>query len=134
MGKLLVTRVSDLKTEKARTDKKVSRQHYTLYVVDSSNPFTAGGQREMFQNHTQDGKSAFWKTIDYNFAKAMSGKEVEGEIVRLNVEPYDINGRPANSYTCVVLKGEDASIIAGKAGHKVIGAIAQASEKEAASL
>lgn len=130
MSKLNVTRISELKTEKARSDKKVSRQFYTIYVADVANPFTSVAQRTLFQNHSQDGKTAFWKGADYNQAKALIGKEIEGEITRLEVKPYDIDGRMASSYTCVVLKGEDAATIAKAAGHELSGAIVSQLQKE----
>jgi hypothetical protein len=125
MSKLIITSVSELKTEKERSDKKVSRQFYTAYLRDTENLLTGSIQRNFFQDHNQDGTKAFWgKSLDYATAKASIGKEVSGEIVRLNVEPYDINGRMASSFTCLVLKNEDAATIAKQNGHTVVNSIA----------
>ncbi len=117
MSKLKITSVSELKTEKARSDKKVSRQFYTIKGFDSENPLTGSFQRNVFQDHSTDGKTAFWKAADYNQAKALVGQDIIGEIVRMEVAPYDINGRQATSFTAVVLKGENAATIAKANGH-----------------
>jgi len=130
MSKLNIVRISDLKTEKSRSDNKVSRQYYTLYVADAANPFTGTGQRTIFQNHSQDGKTAFWKGADFNQAKALVGTQIEGDVTRLEVEPYDINGRMASSFTCVVLKGESAEAIASQAGHSTLNKAIVAPVKE----
>ena len=137
MGKLIVMKISDLRTEKdgsSRKDGKANRQNYTLYFRDSENPLTGAAQRNFFQDHSQDGKLAFWgKDLDYTSAKALVGKEISGDITRLEVEPYDINGRQATSFTCVVLKGEDAATIARRNGHPVSSAVmASSSVKEQA--
>ncbi len=132
MSKLIITKISDLKTEKARKDEKTPRQFYSLYARDKANMLTGAIQRNFFQDHSADGKTAFWgKDLDYTSAKTLVGQEQDGEIVRLEVEPYDINGRQATSFTCLVLKGENAATIAKRNGHPVSSAvIAAASTKE----
>lgn len=120
MSKLIITKVGDLKQEKVRSDDKAQRSFYTLYARDKENMLTGVIQRNFFQDQSPDGKLAFWgKDLDYSTAKSLVGTEVSGEIVRLEVEPYDINGRMATSFTCLVLKGEDAATIARKNGHIV---------------
>jgi len=130
MSKLNLIRVSDLKTEKVRKDDKVSRQYFTIYVVDAANPFTSGAQRNIYQNHSADGKTAFWKTIDFKGAKALVGQSLEGEVSRLEVKPYDIDGRMASSYTCLILKGEDPATIARQSGHEMVFSAPVATEVE----
>lgn len=134
MEKLIVKRIGDLKTEKVdskRSDGKVNRQFYTLYFADAGNPLTGNAQRNFYQSHNLDGTAAFWKDADYSTAKALVGQQIEGSIVRQEVEPYDINGRTATSFTCVVLKGEDAATIAKQNGHIVTsGAISASLLKE----
>lgn len=132
MSKLRITSVSELKTEKARSDKKVSRQFYTIKGFDSENPITSSFQRNVFQTHNLDGTQAFWKAADYNQAKSLVGQEIVGEIVRIEVEPYDINGRQATSFTAVVLKGENAGSIAKANGHALSTSILSAPLKEQA--
>ena len=130
MSKLRITKVSDLQTEKARKDGKVSRQYYTLYGFDTENPITGGFQRNVFQTHSQDGKTAFWKSADYSTAKSLVGQDIVGDIVRMEVAPYDINGRQATSFTAVVLKGETVATVAKANGHVLASISTLAIEKE----
>ena len=133
MSKLIITEVGLLKTEKEgakRSDGKVNRQFYTLKGYDTENPITGNWQRNVFQTHSADGKSAFWKHADYNRAKAQIGIPFVGEIVRMEVEPYDIDGRQATSFKAVVFKGENAASIAKANGHVLSTASALVFEKE----
>jgi len=55
--------------------------------------------------------------------KLKAGESVvldKGNIVRGETLPYDIDGRKATSYTCVVLKGEDTATIFAKAGKVLV--------------
>ena len=120
MGKLMLEAISEVKTQKVRSDGKVSLKYYTAYFRDVENPFTGRGQRNFTQNHTADGKSGFWKDLAPEAAAQRIGKEFTGNIVRGETLPYDIDGRKATSYTCVVLKGEDTATIFAKAGKVLV--------------
>ena len=39
MKTVILNSISEVKTEKSRTDGKVSRKYYTAYFSDASNPF-----------------------------------------------------------------------------------------------
>jgi hypothetical protein len=49
--------------------------------------------------------------------KAWIGKEIPGEFVTRDVEEYMVGERPCNTYTAVVLKGENIQTIFKGAGH-----------------
>ena len=125
MGKLLLESISEVKTQKVRSDGKVSLKYYTGYFRDVENPFTGRGQRNFTQNHSADGKSAFWKELCPESAVKMIGKEFAGDIIKGETLPYDINGRKATSYTALVLKGENAGVIFAKAGKILVTESAQ---------
>ena len=120
MSKVKVTSISELKTENRTKDQKANRQFYTIKGFDVENPLTGNIQRNFFQAHSADGKSAFWKGADYSQAKGLVGQEIVGDIVRGEVKPYDINGRLATSFTCLVLKGETFEMIAKQNGHEAV--------------
>lgn len=109
--------ISEVKTEKVRTDGKVSRKYYTAYFADSLNPFAKQTQRNIFQDHNQDGTVAIWKSGDPAIVKNFIGKEIPGQIVNCSVAPYDINGRMVDSFTTVLLDGEKLSAILKQSGH-----------------
>jgi len=116
MGKLLLESISEVKTQKVRSDGKVSLKYYTGYFRDVENPFTGRGQRNFTQNHSADGKSAFWKELCPESAVKMIGKEFAGDIIRGETLPYD---------TAIVLKGENAGVIFAKAGKILVTESAQ---------
>lgn len=133
MKKLLILDVSSVKTEKERSDKKVSRKYVTIRFADKDNPLTSVGQRNFFQNHSADGTAAFWKGIDPSSLK--KGMELGGEIVRLECEAYEIGENTANSATLPILAGEHAPTVFKAQGYAVKGGqeIAAQSTVEAAA-
>ncbi len=109
--------ISEVKTEKTRTDGKVSRKYYTAYFMDALNPFAKQQQRNMFQDHNTDGKLAIWKSGDPLIVGKFVGKEIPGQIINCNVVKYKIDGRDVNSFTTVLLDGEKLTAVLKQAGH-----------------
>lgn len=124
MKQLKVIGISNVKEEKPRSDGKKSRKYYTLYFADAENLLTNKGQRNFFENHTPDGKDTFWKCADPSTAKSLVGTLISGEIVRAEVEPYQIGERMATSTTVVLLKGEFLASIVSQSGHELAGSAA----------
>lgn len=112
--------ISEVKTEKQRIDGKVSRKYYTAYFADAQNPFAKQVQRNIFQSHSTDGIVATWKSGDPALVKSFVGKEIPGEFVNSVVEPYKIDGREVNSFTTVVLAGENVKTIFKQSGHTIV--------------
>lgn len=111
MSTLKLNKISEIKTEKERTDGKVSRQYYTATFSNPSNPFSKTVSRVFWQQHNVEGTEATWKAGDPKEVKQFIGKTIPGQIVSSKVEAYDITDtlgttREANTYTAVVLEGE----------------------------
>jgi hypothetical protein len=132
MNKLKITGISILNTEKTRTDGKTSRQYFTAKFVDESNPFAIKEQsRNFFQQHNADGTEASWGALNYDRVKAMVGKTCPGYIANETVESYDIDGREVNTYTAVVLPGENKASLFKSLGHPLAdSATVEASEED----
>lgn len=113
--------ISEVKTEKERSDAKVSRKYYTATFSNPANPFGKTISRTFWQQHNADGTKAEWKGADPVQVRAFIGKTIPGNIVAANVEPYDIIGlsgeaRTATTYTTVVLDGELAETVFKSSG------------------
>ena len=139
MNELMVTGTSAVQTEKVRVDGKARRQYITVKFADAKNPLTCIGQRNFFQEHSADGKSAFWKGLNAEQILALKGTNLEGEITRFDVEAYEVvdskgEKRSVNSYTIPILKGEYAPSVLKAAGHFLPGQKPAAKAKEASSL
>jgi len=120
MKKLILVSMSEVKTEKTRTDGKVSRKYYTARFADASNPFAKGVQRNVFQAHSADGKTASWKGGNPDQVRSFIGKEIPGQMVNCTVEPYTIGeNKNITSYTTALLDGENIVAILKQAGHKL---------------
>ncbi len=117
MKTVILNSISEVKTEKSRTDGKVSRKYYTAYFSDASNPFALKRQRNFFQDHNADGTLATWKSGDPAFVGKYVGKEIPGEFINATVSPYKIGENTVTSYTAVVLSGEKLSNIVKAQGH-----------------
>lgn len=126
--------ISEVKTEKSRTDGKVSRKYYTAYFSDASNPFAPKRQRNFFQDHNADGTVATWKSGDPAVVSQYVGKEIPGEFINATVTPYELNGKMVNSYTAIVLSGEKLSNILKAQGHSLAEAAPVAVESSAEAL
>lgn len=118
MSKLKLVSVSELKTEKREKDKKANRSYFSAKFVDIDNPFV-GKTVNIFQIHKDDGKTTDWSGIDYHTAKSMVGQIVEGELVKANVEPYQIGENTFNTTTVVVLKGQSLAEVVRQQGKKL---------------
>ncbi len=111
--------ISEVKTEKDRTDSKPSRKYYTAYFADTMNPFAKQIQRNFFQDHTGEvGKEiAVWKSGDPAIVKTFIGKEIPGEFLNVTVTPYTINDRLVTSFSTVVLANEKLATVLKQANH-----------------
>lgn len=118
MSKLKLVAVSELKTEKREKDEKANRSYFSAKFVDIDNPFV-GKTVNIFQIHKDDGKTTDWSGIDYHMAKSMVGQIVEGELVKANVEPYQIGENTFNTTTVVVLKGQSLADVVRQQGKKL---------------
>lgn len=116
MKNVTLTKISEIKTEKSRTDGKVSRQYYTAYFADASNPFAPARQRNIFQTHNADGTACSWKSGDPAIVAQFVGKQIPGEFVNVTTKPYDVNGRMVTSYTTVLLAGENLKAVLKQSG------------------
>lgn len=137
MSHLKLVSISEVKTEKGRIDGKVSRQYYTAMFSNPSNPFAKTVSRTFWQQHNADGTSAEWRGANPSEVKTFIGKLIPGQIVSSQVEAYDITGndgaiREANSYTTVVLDGENV-VSVFKAAGKTMFQAAEVSAKVADS-
>jgi len=130
MKKLLIlVSMSEVKTEKTRTDGKISRQFYTAYFADANNPFAKGVQRNVFQAHSADGKTASWKGGNPSQVKTFVGKEIPGQIVNCIVKPYTIGeNKNITSYTTALLDGENLVSILKQSGHELADSKASVAE------
>lgn len=155
---LLVTNVTEAKSEKERIDGKASCLFVGVTFAEVlqspngkiyENPFKSGF-RNIFQRHSADGQSAKWKVTPEQLNTLKNEKlAIPGEIVTRTVERFPVLGVDgkqsktkngelvfADKYTAVVLEGESIEAIFKAAGHKIVAEQenAQASQKEVASL
>ena len=110
-GKMNVTKESD-PTRKAR-------KYYIAKFQDTANPFADVKTRVISQQYDNEG-NPFWKAGDPQIIKNFVGTEIAGDIVTKNVTPYDINGRMVDTFTCVVLKGEQIERVFEGQGRTVV--------------
>lgn len=113
--------ISATKTEKSRTDGKISRQYYTATFGDSENPFAASVIRNIFQSHVGDeGKTAIWRGGNPSEVAQFIGKTIPGAIVTKLVVPYTIGEKTVNKYTTVVYFNEDVATVFKSCGHPLV--------------
>lgn len=129
--------ITEVKSEKKRSDKKVSRQYYTAEFADQSNPFAKTVKRNFFQTHNADGSAAEWRGASPEAVTPFIGKEIPGAIVSKAVEAYTIgegaDQRDASTYTTIVLGNENIESVFKGLGHPLAGTM-QVAEKSNASL
>lgn len=128
---LTLDRISEVKTEKARQDGKVSRKYYTAYFSDPSTPFAQARQRNFFQSHNADGSEASWKIGAPEKTMNFIGKNIPAEVVTRKVTPYELNGKMVDSFTTVVLKGESVESAFKQQGHPLATSTSVEAEAEA---
>lgn len=114
---LILLAMSEILTEKVRKDNKVSRQYYTAEFQDQENPFAPTAKRTIFQAHSADGTTSFWKGGDPSQIKKFLQKPVPAEIVSRQVAPYQIGENTATKYTTVVFGHETVESVFKSAGH-----------------
>lgn len=141
MNTVKLNAISEVKTEKERSDAKVSRMYYTATFSNPANPFGKTVSRTFWQQHNADGSDASWKGGDPVQVRAFVGKTIPGSIVAANVEPYDIIGlggevRTATTYTTVVLDGELPESVFKSSGKTMLQAAAMtiAEKQEAENI
>jgi len=126
--------ITDVKTEKQRTDGKKSRQYYVAEFGNPSNPFAPSVKRTFFQAHNADG-STTWKGANPSTVSAAIGKEIPGSIINMKVEKYPVllaDGTQqkrkdgslvfADNVTIVCFEGENAEAIVRANGKTPINA------------
>ena len=124
MKKVKLLSISTIKTEKERTDGKVSRKFYTAYFMNSSNPFAKPLQRNIFQQHVgEEGKEVNWKGGDPAIISTYVGKELDGQFIsNIFVKPYEVSGKMVNTTSVILLDGEKLETILKQAGHELANA------------
>lgn len=95
------------------------RGYCMAYFSDPHNPFAVMRSRVIQQQMDANG-NATWRSASPAQLKAWVGKEIPGEFITRTVEPYDVGGNTATTYTAVVLKGESISSIFKAAGHTIV--------------
>lgn len=128
--------ISEPKTEKSREDGKVSRKYYTAKFTDPLNPFAKHVSRNFWQNHDSEGKTATWNGADPAVVKQFIGKTIPGHLSTQEVETYEIDGRPVNTYTTVILGSELEAAVFKSLGHPLLEKaeeVAEVTTKAAAS-
>lgn len=123
---LVLVAISAIATEKERKDSKKSRDFYTAEFKNPLNPFLKTIKRNFFQTHSADGKTASWVGADPKAVSQFIGKEIPGYIANKAVEAYEIvdqatkEVREANSFTTVVLDGENEAGVFKALGHPLL--------------
>lgn len=122
MSNLKLSKISDVKIEKDRTDGKAARSYYTAEFIDAENPFNAPRIRNFFQQHSADGKTTVWKGGNPELVKQFLGKLIPGAIVSKQVEPYTVEGNatPATKFTTVCLSHESVEQVFKAAGMVIV--------------
>lgn len=120
--------ISEPKTEKSREDGKVSRKYYTAKFADPLNPFAKQVSRNFWQNHDSEGKTAIWNGADPAAVKQFIGKTIPGHIATREVERYEIDQRPVDTYTTVILGEELESAVFKSLGHPLLGTSGEPAE------
>jgi len=112
---------------------KDSRQYYDAEFRDVANPFLPSKTRRFWQQLDGQGNPV-WKGANPDQVKSFLNKQIPGEILTLEVEPYEIdldNGetRTVNTYTAVVMGGELPAAVFKSLGRTVV-----SNEAEAAAI
>jgi hypothetical protein len=98
------------------------RAYYIAEFQDSNNPFSPKREKMISQQFrdAENKKDPIWKAGDPSVIKAFVGKTIAGSIVTKTVEPYDVNGRTATTYTAVVLAHENVETVFKNANHPIV--------------
>lgn len=126
MSQLKLVSISEVKTEKPRSDEKVSRQYYSATFSNPLNPMLRTVSRTFWQQHNADGTAAEWKGADPKEVKTFIGKTIPGAIVSAVVEPYAIidsrttEERTATTFTTVVFEGETPQAVFKSLGKTIV--------------
>ena len=95
------------------------RGYYLTEFKDPTNPFGQVRTRVISQQFDSTG-NPIWKAGAPNIIKQYVGKVIAGDIVTMDVEPYQIGDRTLTRYTCVILKGENVATAFNRQGHPLV--------------
>tara|TARA_R110002096_G_C14624702_1_gene724360 strand:+ start:2307 stop:2804 length:498 start_codon:yes stop_codon:yes gene_type:complete len=95
------------------------RGYFIAEFQDPTNPFAVTRSRVMQQQKDSVG-NAVWRGPSPRDLMSWVGKQLPGEFVSRQVEPYSIGDSTATSYTTVVLKNEMINTIFRQSGHEVL--------------
>lgn len=138
---VIVTDVTEVKTEKERSDKKARRQYVTVTFAEAikgndgrlyPNPFRRAS-RNISQRHSADGKTVAWRETpdQLNFLKK-TGNPIPGEIITKKVKEFPVmvgdkqqTDKDGNlvfgkQYTSLVLASEDVTSVFRAAQHEIV--------------
>lgn len=108
---LFINSISEIRTERDRSDAKKSRNYYVVNYV-SMEDMSVTGSRTAFETHSSDGESTQWKReLSPNVIRAMQKRmELTGELIEITgykiakieyTRPYTVNGREVTKDTVV---------------------------------
>ena len=96
-------------------------------LEDRSNPLKYVRRHVNYRQQKNSAGEWVWKgATPVQFAK-LQGSKVNGTVVTRTVQPYDVQGREVDSYTTIVLAGENEATVFRNAGHEIVSQ-AQATE------
>ena len=101
---------------------KDGRLYFMIVVADALNPFGPTRQRMISQQFNSTTNLPEWKVDLDDIKAAMEAKAViPGDIVTMEVAPYEVGKNKATSYSSVVFKHETAESVFLNSGHKPVG-------------
>ena len=102
--------------------------HYIgVTLEDHSNPLKYVRRHVNYRQQKNSAGKWTWRGANpQQFAK-LQGSKVNGTVVTRTVQPYDVQGREVDSYTTIVLAGENEATVFRNAGHEIVSQ-AQATE------
>lgn len=98
---------------------KDGRLYLMVHFEDADNPFGGTRQRMIAQQFDANQKPIWKVNLDSVFASV--GKTVAGDIITLEVEPYEVSGRQVTTYSAVVFKNENAETVFLNSGRRPLG-------------
>jgi hypothetical protein len=93
------------------------RLYFLVDVANPANPFD-GRRSRMISQQFNSANEAEWR-VDPASIRSLIGTVVGGDVVRHDVEPYELDGRMLTSYTTVVFAHESPETVFKQAGHPI---------------
>jgi len=104
---------------------KDGAQYIGVTLEDRSNPLKYVKRHVNYRQQKNAAGEWVWRgATPQQFAK-LQGSKVNGNVVTHNVQPYDVQGREVNSYTTIVLAGENPATVFRSAGHEIVSQAAE---------